>query len=172
MDRKGKGYTVANEIDWELQQQLKRDICLMYHEQSEYPSIDGDLAYHLLYTLPYWDLLDLKVHPEDREFFRDGCLVIIYAMAWDLIQGSGTYLSPWIDQCRSAVSQLQIDDESGRKLKGAVLEALDAGRADEKRKEELLKTAVWVNYTFVRGYFQKMADKLSCLHERVRDWSG
>lgn len=163
---------MAKKIDWELLQQLRRDICFMYHEQSEYPSIDGDLAYHLFYTLPYWDLLDLKVHPEDREFFRDGCLVIIYAMAWHLIDGSGFYVSPWIDRCRSAISQLQVDDEPGRKLKEAVLEALEAGRADEKRKAELLRTAVWVNDTFVRGYFQKMEDKLSGLHERVRNWRG
>src|SRR5712691_1560834 len=82
-------------VDWVLKQQVERDICLLYHQLADYSYIMGDLYYGPVFGLPYWEYLDFPdLDGADREFLRDGCLVMILAMAWDQIDGSGVYISP------------------------------------------------------------------------------
>lgn len=156
------------EPDWEQIWKVERDICFLYHELSEYSGIMGDLAYGLIYALPYWDFLNLNVRQmpvEERCFIRDGCLVMLLAMAWDVLDGSGTYLLHHLGLCQQAIEAVEIDNEKTEQLVQTVKTALNAVEMDSQGNERLEGTplwhlenlSVWVNRQYVGGYFEQKA---------------
>jgi hypothetical protein len=159
-----------NEHGWDVFWKVERDICFLYHELSEYAGIMGDLAYGSLYTLPYWEFLNLQgsnIEDEDRCFIRDGCLVMILAMSWDIIAGSGSHLKGKIGLCRQAVGELEAEDERTEKLIRVVSSALDIAEQGHGTNKEIEELSVWVNYEYVHGYFRRMANESQSEHERV-----
>lgn len=159
-----------DEHDWDTFWKVERDICFLFHELSEYPGIRGDLSYGSLYSLPYWEFLNLRgpnIHDDDRCFIRDGCLVMILAMSWDIIDGSGSYLKDKIGLCRQAISELEAEDERTKKLLHVVRLALSVAEQGHSRNDELSELSVWVNYEYVHGYFRRMADESQAEHKRV-----
>lgn len=138
-------------------QKVERDICLLYRQLAEYSYIMGDLCYGTVYALPYWNYLDVRdVKEDNRKFLREGCLVMILAMAWDMIEGSGAYLAPHIAACRSALDALSVGDERTTKLIRVVREALvDAEEGTVSPGAEALSS--WVHEEFVKGYFRGIA---------------
>jgi hypothetical protein len=91
---------------WVLKQQIERDICLLFHQLADYSSIMGDLSYGDVFALPYWEYLDFPdVDPEERNFLRDGCLVMILAMASECVDGTGSFLAAHIPECFGCRSQ-------------------------------------------------------------------
>jgi hypothetical protein len=114
--------------DWVLVEEVKKDICLLYHTLRRYGFIMGDLNYSEVYSMRYWRFLDMTGLPDDgRRFIRDGCLVMILAMCWEVIDGSGSYLIKYLDECTSRVSKLVPEDEDSIKLLDTVIAALTAG---------------------------------------------
>ena len=164
-----------NEPAWDQIWQVERDICYLYHELSEYSGIMGDLAYGSVYAQPYWEFLDLNVWQmpeEERCFIRDGCLVMLLAMAWDVIDGSGSYLMKHLSPCQQAVAVIEAENENTKRLVETVMIALEAVEKGSQGGESLRgaplwhleNLSVWVNREIVGGYFQQKAAELSKLH--------
>ena len=164
------------ELDWMDVWKVEKDIVYLYHHQTEYSGIDGDLAYTYLFNLPYWDYLPLEMEgldSEEKQFVETGCLILLLCMALDLLEGSGHYLRSYLERCRTAVSRLRPDDPSVARLVQIVQTALDAAGEGQlwghQREEDLQarlarsRDMVWVNEAFIRGYFRRMAgvEKLS-----------
>jgi hypothetical protein len=157
-------HTSSPKADWVSIQQVEKDICLLYHQLSDYSYIMGDLYYGNVYALPYWEFLDLQelreVQEEGYEFVRDGCLVMILAMAWEIIDGTGGYLSRWRDDCERSVSRLTADHTDTEKLIRTVSLALDLssrGKLPPREIKELSELSDWVHRRYVRGYFKQKA---------------
>jgi hypothetical protein len=149
------------ELDWEGVWELQRDICFLYHELAEYTGITGDLAYTLMYKLPYWDLAGAILPQMDEKealFIRNGCLIFILAMAWEIIEGAGSYLNEHIDRCHLAVNALKVSDSDTQRLIEIVKLSLETINNPSLR-DELEELSVWANQTFVRGYFTAMAKR-------------
>jgi hypothetical protein len=141
--------------------ELQRDICFLYHELAEYTGITGDLAYTLMYKLPYWDLAGAILPQMDEKealFIRNGCLIFILAMAWEIIEGAGSYLNEHIDRCHLAVNALKVSDSDTQRLIEIVKLSLETINNPSLR-DELEELSVWANQTFVRGYFTAMAKR-------------
>jgi hypothetical protein len=96
-----------------------------------------------------------------RKFIRDGCLVMILAMCWDVIDGSGVYLTKYLNECGLAVSLVKPDDERTVKLLETVTMALMAVAGGGRESDELLELSSWVHKTYVRGYFSAIAQEFN-----------
>ena len=73
---------LPTETDWCRIQIVERDICLLYHQLASYSWIMEDLYYGSVYALPYWRYLNISALETKRQaFIRNGCLVMLYAMA-------------------------------------------------------------------------------------------
>ncbi len=145
-------------VDWVAVRKVERDICLLYHQHSKYRYIMGDLYYGSVDELHYWDYLDLDgVDQLEREFVRDGCLVMMLAMCWDQIDGSGYYIGQHIPACRAALLGLIPYDADAEKLMRTVGLALDLVENGAPVTEELGDLSGWVHEKFVKGYFREIA---------------
>ena len=145
--------------NWVLKQQLERDICLLYHQLANYSYIMGDLYYGDVFGLAYWDHLQLPaIDDADRDFIRDGCLVMILAMASECIDGTGSYLRPHVPQCRAKLERLSTADSDADKLIGIVRRALDIVEHEAPEPPDFSEACVWVHKRYVRGYFIQQAD--------------
>ena len=146
--------------DWVLKQQIERDICLLFHQLSNYSYIMGDLYYGSVFSLPYWEYLDFSgLEKGDGNFLRDGCLVMILSMAWDRIDGGGAYISQFISLCQNAVTSLVCDDEDTQKLARTVQLALTIAEQSGPETSELQELSAWVYKHYVRGYFRRVAQE-------------
>ena len=95
----------------------------------------------------------------DRDFLRDGCLVMILAMAWDQIDGSGASIQSHIPACREALARLTCEGEDAEKLVRTVRMALDVADQGGPETPELQELSHWVHKRFVRGYFRHVAEE-------------
>lgn len=142
-------------------QQVERDICLVYHQLADYSYIMGDLDFGTVFKLHYWNFLDVPdIELGRQRFLREGCLVMILTMAWDLLDGSGTWFSPYISICKKAVSKLIPEDDRISKLINTVKMALDNAENGIYESKELAESSQWVHREFIMGYFQQMVHKL------------
>jgi hypothetical protein len=164
-------HTPATETDWVAIQAVERDICLLYHQLADYSYIMGDLYYGDVYGLPYWDYLDVQgLEPEQRDFLRTGCLVLLFAMASEVLDGSGAYLT--MDQNRYVAASVAVRSLSGfsgdvGRLADAVRQALamiDAGAGTWDQSDtaaEMNAASTWIHERFVRRYFEDRAKEFS-----------
>ena len=156
-------HTRNGSMNWVLKQHVERDICLLYHQLASYSYIMGDLYYGSVFGLPYWEYLDFPgLDSADRDFVRDGCLVMILAMAWDQIDGSGAYINPHIAACRGAVARILCEDEDTQKLVHTVSLALNAAEQGGAEIRELQELSTWAHNRYVRGYFCRAAQEFNC----------
>lgn len=149
----------AKGVDWEILQSVERDICFLYHELAEYPGINGNLYYSGTYALSYWEFLNIRqsdVRDEQRRFIRDGCLMMLLAMAYDVIDGSGSYIKDKYTLWRSALTQVEVKNERTEKLLRTVNLALDVAEQGLEEDEILSELSLWANYEYVQGYFRSM----------------
>jgi hypothetical protein len=152
---------VALHIDWDLVWRVERDVCFMYHLQATEPrpAVDGDWDYSSLFHLPYWEVLSSELPAMDQEearFLSEGCLVMIFAMAVDLIDGSGNALSPYLAECRIAVNGCRINHSVNAELVDAVSVALDRAQRGQHADDDFLRISVWVKRSVIEPYFQRM----------------
>ena len=144
--------------DWAEVQELERDITLLYHQLAPYGGVMGDLDYGSVFSLPYWDyVLPTGLKDADRfAFVQRGCLMMILAMAWDMICGSGCYLERHMDRCERAVATIKPQDPTTEKLVSVVRSALVAAKL-ERQSEELDAEVGWAYRIVVRQYFKERA---------------
>lgn len=153
----------SQELDWTEIQLVERDICLLYHQLADYSHIMGDLYYGDVFSLPYWEYLDVDgLEPERQRFVCDGCLVMLYAMAVDVLDGSGTYLtmeSERYSAVRNALDRLQPNGHATDRLASALrtlIGLIDRDPSREDGSAELMDEvaeSTWVHEHFVRRYF-------------------
>ena len=89
-------------------------------------------------------------------FVQRGCLMMILAMAWDMICGSGCYLERHMDRCERALATLTPKDPTTEKLVSVVRSALVAAKL-ERHTEELHAESGWAYHNVVRLYFKERA---------------
>lgn len=145
----------AASADWIQLQKVERDICLLYHQLADYSYIMSDLYYGSVFSEPYWHYLDVQaLEPDEQAFLRDGCLVMILAMATELTDGSGAYLLPHMSECRAAVDRVTATDERTNKLLHTVRLALALADDGQQETRELVELSQWVHGEYVQGYFR------------------
>lgn len=151
------------DTDWCAIQRVERDICLLYHQLVDYSYIVSDLYYGDVYSLPYWEYLSVStLEPDQQQFIRNGCLVMLYAMASEVLDGSGSYLT--IDRKRysdakAAVRALPSLNPDTDRLVSAISGAfklIDENRFDTEESPEvqdIVAASTWIHERFVRQYF-------------------
>ena len=107
---------IRRAIAWDEVWLIERDICYLYYELSEFPTVDADRAFTLLYRLPYWEYLTGDLPETKRVFLQQGCLVMIFTMALDLLEGSGSYLKDKLDLCWHGLQGFVAANNDDRKL--------------------------------------------------------
>lgn len=148
------------EVEPMLAYKIEKDVCLLYHQLAEYNYIMGDLMYGSVFDLPYWNFLNLNM----SDFARDGCLVMILAMAWEYIDGAGSYIRPYLSLCQTALSQVPLSDDNITKLVKTVKLSLSLAEQVEQKPEirpetdELIELSSWVHQEYVKGYFYRQVD--------------
>ena len=153
----------ASGTDWCAVQAIERDICLLFHQLANYSYIMGDLYYGDVFSLEYWHFLQLPgVEPERQQFIRTGCLVMLYAMASEVLDGSGSYLTmdrKRYSEAKAAVRALPSFDPDTDRLVAAVSGAfklIDENRCDNDvspEMQDVVAASTWIHKRFVRQYF-------------------
>ena len=151
-----------NATDWILYQKVLRDILLLFHQLSDFSAITGSYGY--VFDLPYWEYLNFpgELEPREREFIRDGCLVMILSEAWSQIDGAVYLGNDFIPKCRQAIGEVVVDDPDTRRLIHAVGNALDIAEAGGYSAgavpSEAVEQTKWAHRRYVQQYFQDMAN--------------
>ena len=143
---------------WVELERVERDICLLYHQLSGYRYIMADLRYGSVFGLPYWDYLNVEevVGPDRQSFIRQGCLMMILAMAWDTLEDSGNYIQAHLPEISAALDKCMPWDRPTRKLLHSVKLAIKI-LSEGGDREELMDLSCWAHGEFVGGYFREMA---------------
>lgn len=149
---------MAAEKNWVEIQCVERDICYLFHQLSEYSYVMGDLYWDSIYSLPYWDYLEPEVvDPKRARFIQVGCLVMVLARAFGLLDRGGRHKEPWVEESRRRIAAMKAADDDSAKLASITLRALELASAGSSSDEELEAQSRWVHTTFVCGYFERMA---------------
>ena len=153
------------ELGWVEKQEVERDICLLYHQLTEYSYIMGDLYFGTVFRLPYWQYLAISgpLDSEDAAFIRDGCLVMILAMAWETIDGAGSYIRDFEDECIASLESLEAEDQKTLRLLEVVATALrivkrGGNQVTEDAMRQLTEDSRWVHHQYVEGYYTRAVD--------------
>jgi hypothetical protein len=148
--------------EWELIRHLERDICFFYHQLSSYSFIIGDLDFAEYYNLPYWNYInrDFRLTENELCFIKNGCLVLILAMALEQIDDAGCYIDDKIDIILDNLKQFEPQDEKQNELHDIVTLALNSIKHQNRELYDLLKNkSIWVHEEFVRGYFRELVNE-------------
>lgn len=156
---------------------IKKDICFLYHEltvellnNKDAMLLDGDMAFETLYTNDYWEMIKTISDIEqegtnnyvddkyfDLTFLGEGCLIIIFLMAMENINGYGSYIADHLEQSENAIvlakktsiSPILVNDVSFTlKLVGS-----EVSTNHENRLREI---ALNIYNNYVKKYFQTM----------------
>ena len=155
-------------LEWSEIEDIERDICYLYHQLVDYDYIMGDLAFGVTFRLPYWEYLHVSGLPANLfAFVRDGCLVMLLAMAWEVIDEAGRHLldDQHLTACQTSLQQFSPTDPRTERLCATVQQALDYianGMGNDQLRLNLIAAeSDWVHRTYIRGYFSSRASRLS-----------
>ncbi len=84
-------------------------------------------------------------------------IVMLLAMAWDCIDGSGSYLLPHLSASRASIASVSVADDQTDRLLHIVGAALDAVSSSSPDDGKLRAESGWVHDTYVKGYFIRTA---------------
>lgn len=116
-----------------------------------------DLDYRDVFNLDYWEFLDLEnIHAEDRDFIRDGCLVMILLMCLEYFEGCGTYVQDKLELCERRLSCVVPDTEQTLRLLTTVQLAVQLAQNEKTISQELNDSLGWVYRKYVQGYFRRI----------------
>ncbi|MEM7224857.1 MAG: hypothetical protein AAF495_17895 [Pseudomonadota bacterium] len=143
---------------WIELQKVERDILLLYHQLSDYRSINGSLYFGEVYNLPYWAYLNVENVDESRRLFiAQGCLIMLLAMSWQMLDGAGGHLWPFRDDAKSAVDACSTTNERTLKLLATVKLALQLVAERRDPTPELVEQSEWAYREVVNAYFEEAA---------------
>ncbi len=155
--------------DWVAIQKLEADICLFYHQQASYSYVMGDLYYGDVYSLPYWELLSHNgLDGEQLEFLQSGCLMILLAMSWELLDGTGSYLMPHVSAALAGVRASKPATDRVARLRQHLEDILSylhdprpglSAVEEERGCAGFVDTSQWAHREFVFGYFRNWCDE-------------
>ena len=135
-------------------QEVEKDICLLYHQLSEYSYIMGDLYYGDVYDKKYWNYLSLEIKDKDQHLFiTNGCLVMILAMCSEILDGTGGYIYNSIDECIECVKKYHVNDIKSMDLKEITLNILSHAKNNDCENTEIFEKLRWVHINIIRDYF-------------------
>ncbi len=138
---------------------LQRDIVSSFHEYVDYAGVMGEMDWGLVYSLPYWEYLDLEgMYEDERVFIRDGCLLLILAMAFNAFDhhggSKGNRISRHAEDCIDAVNHVRSDDADTQALTDAVLYAINRVKSGQGWDKYMMHAAVWAFRRYVATYFE------------------
>lgn len=140
-------------------QQIEKDICYLYFQLSSYSFIMGDLCYKEIYNLPYWNFINIieSQSDEKQSFIREGCLIMILAMAWEVIDGAGSYIMDKIEDVFHCLELFEPSNERESKLFNIVISALKYAKSNEGNLDLLNEQSTWVHNEHIRNHFRNIA---------------
>ena len=115
----------------------------------------GDLDYNNLYNRKYWRLIHVDTDP----FILNGCLILVLAMIWDWIDGSGNFIEDKILYYKNAIKHLYGQSEEEFRLIETVNKGLDIVAKNQQKDSKFEIDSLWAYNTFVNGYFQSKVKK-------------
>jgi hypothetical protein len=122
----------------------------------------GDLSYGDVFSLPYWDFLNpkgLAQHEDRATFVQQGCLVMLLAMAWEQLDGSGAYLEKLRDSILGRLATCKPLGQHGERLLAHVKDMVAAALQGTAENETLRRESDWVHKTIVCGYFRAQVER-------------
>jgi len=152
------GGQYVRSLEWSEIEDVERDICYLYYQLADYDYIMGDLAFGVTFRRPYWDYFHVTgLHARQFAFLRDGCLVMLLAMAWEIIDEAGHHLldDHHLAACQTALHQFIPTDPHTDRMHRMIEQALDyiadGIRTDQPRLKLIGVESDWVHQTYVRG---------------------
>ena len=162
-------HTTSPKLDWVAIQKVEADICLFYQQQAHYSFIMGDLYYGNVYSLPYWEMLNQEGIDDERlEFLQSGCLMIVLAMCWELLDGTGNFLTPHAPTALACVRACRAATDRVARLRQHVEDILCylgnrppglSAIEEEHGWAAFLDVSQWAHREFVLGYFRKWCEE-------------
>jgi len=150
-----------SDIDWVAIQIIERDICLLYHQLSNYSFIMDDLYYGNVFNLPYWQFLDIKgIDAERRKFIRGGSLVLIFAMVSEEVGGAGHYLSNdrfRYKNCKRNIDAFVPENEDEKLIVNSIKTGFDLIDKNKIGDLSMFENTTEIHKRFVRSYFEAIA---------------
>lgn len=142
-----------------MRQRVERDILLLYHQMAPYEGFMGDLYYGDVFALPYWEFIVDREWPDDDELLFEGCLIMILAMADEVMMGAGGYIFRHLSECVAAVERLAPGkmSEDRRKLVRTVRLALAEIQSGGRGTPEIEELMRWAYRRYVARYFLEVA---------------
>ncbi|MGV3607236.1 MAG: hypothetical protein ACO1RA_12600 [Planctomycetaceae bacterium] len=143
-----------NQEDRALYKRLVRDICLLYHQLSDYRRIMGDLDYSEDFPLEYCKIINRLDHTDGHRFIRGGILILFLAMIDEVLIEAGDHISRHAKDVLSELERFIPEDTEMLRLSEAVEYGLSLLLAKAKGADEHFEKEVcWAYNAFVRKYF-------------------
>ena len=150
------------EIDWVTIQEIEKDICLLYHQLSDYAFIMDDLYFGTVFVLPYWNFLDIKeLDDRERKFIREGSLVIIYAMICAEAGGSSLYLSSkkeMYKQCKDKIESCVPENADQKLILKSIKYCFELIDKNKIGDTSIFSNSTEIHKRFVRRYFNTISN--------------
>ena len=95
---------------------------------------------------------------------------MLLAMAWQKIDGAGSYISQFHERIQESLDSLVNEDEPLQRLLDTVkLAVSEAAQEKPVPSESLMAESNWVHREFVRGYFARMTKSFDSDYFREND---
>lgn len=144
---------------WVKFQLIERDICYLFHQLSSYSYIMADLYYDEIYNLPYWEYINIDINDiQDKEqcsFIREGCLILIFAMVIEAIEGAGSYVMDNLENIKNNLNNFKPSNKKEKKLYKIVSSAFEYIETNEEDLNLLDEQSVWIHKEYIRKYFEE-----------------
>jgi len=138
--------------------QLERDICSLFHRSARAKGTPDTGEFAALYSLPYWDYLDMReLEPARAAFIRRGCLMLILRLTREYLWGDASSFGETLLTCRSAVAALEPEQDRDRELCQITLLMLDEAAQGRGVTDSVFHQMNLVEDDILLDYFKGMA---------------
>jgi hypothetical protein len=164
------------EIEWAELNQLKKDILWIFDENTT--QLNASFVPSESYQSCYWEYLTLDgdkwFYEEDRNFYKQGVLIIILCMTIEYIGTAGgnqkIFGQAKIENILRYIDTLETVNNNQEKLKELVRlgltiantmtedDLLDSDDYDHPDLAKFYSHTGWVDTTFIKSYFKKLAE--------------
>jgi len=149
---------------------LFKDILYFFHIQGETSYWWSDLDWSC-FDLPYWLYLEdgFDLEKSDAKFIQNGCLLIILAMYWDDIDGSGSYILENLEECLILVDNMKPLDKEIEKLQGIVKTiGFYVGKDTPFEERPFFGDEMsWVYNSFISDYFLSVSNRIKVFKDGI-----